>query len=139
MKKRKTGTRARKVLGKPPEFLGWKSSDDDEIEVRRWRGCTEIQSVEVLEPDFPLFATYRVRSISGSCYEVEIRDLKNRNNSCECIDHRVSALGTCKHIEGVLAALGKRNPACACSGPRRSGARREWKYFSPAMVLRVLW
>ena len=28
-------------------------------------------------------------------------------NSCGCIDHRVNGLGTCKHIEGVLAALAR--------------------------------
>ena len=75
MKTRRKCARARKVLGKPP-VLGWKTSDDDEIELRRWRGRTEIQSVEILERDFTLFGTYRVRSASGTGYQVEIRDLK---------------------------------------------------------------
>lgn len=123
MKTRRKTTRARKVLGKPA-IVGWKTSDDDEIEVRRWRGCTEIQSVEVLEPDFPVFGTYRVRSTSGSRYEVEIRDLKNPSNSCDCIDHRVSALGTCKHIEGVLAALKKKAGARAMSAAAGRGSSR---------------
>jgi hypothetical protein len=32
----KKQTKARKVLQKPP-ILGWKTSDSDEIELRRWR------------------------------------------------------------------------------------------------------
>ncbi|HEY6257463.1 MAG TPA: hypothetical protein VIY51_16895, partial [Xanthobacteraceae bacterium] len=46
----------------------------------------------------------RTRSGSGGAYEVEIRTLDGFGNSCGCIDHRVNGLGTCKHIEGVLAA-----------------------------------
>ena len=61
-----------------------------------------------LEAEQPFFGTFRVRSGSGSFYEVEIRSLDGFANSCGCIDHRVNGLGTCKHIEGVLAALRQR-------------------------------
>ena len=37
--------------------------------------------------------------------EVEIRSLDRPLNSCGCADHWVNGLGTCKHIEGVLARL----------------------------------
>lgn len=104
--------RARKVLEKP-RMLGWKTSDQDEIDARRWRGRTEIADIEALEPAFALFGTFRVQSASGGVYDVEIRDLEARNNSCGCIDHRVNGLGTCKHIEGVLAALRKTHGARA--------------------------
>src|SRR6478672_1415298 len=56
---------------------------------------------------------------SGGFYEVEIRDLDGLRNSCGCIDHRANGLGTCKHIEGVLAALQQRSP-----GPFREAATR---------------
>lgn len=102
--RRKSKTRARKVLERP-QPAGWQTSDDDEIALRRWRGQTEIVSVEALEPDIPFFGIYRVQSGSGSHYDVEIRDLIGRRNSCGCIDHQVNGLGTCKHIEGVLTAL----------------------------------
>lgn len=95
------------MLEKPP-VLGWRTSDEDELNLRRWRGCTEIARIEVLEPEHGPFGTFRVRSNSGNVYEVEIRDLAGRTNSCGCIDHRVNGLGTCKHIEGVLAALQKK-------------------------------
>ncbi len=110
MKKRNTNRRARRVLQKPP-LLGWRTSDEDELNLRRWRGHTEIAAIEALEPAYGPFGTFRVRSSSGSAYEVEIRDLAGRNNSCGCIDHRVNGLGTCKHIEGVLAALGTKGGA----------------------------
>ena len=102
--KRARKSKAVAVLERKP-VSGWATSDDDEIGLRRWRGCTEIRDVVALEPDRSFFGDFRVRSASGGCYEVEIRALDKLANSCGCIDHRVNSLGTCKHIEGVLAAL----------------------------------
>ncbi len=101
--------KARTVLDRPPPLQGWRTTDDDEIALRRWRGRTEIIAIEALEPKQPYFGTFRVQSGSGGFYEVEIRDLNGFSNSCGCIDHRANGLGTCKHIEGVLAALRQRN------------------------------
>ena len=123
MAARRKKSKARKVLEKPP-VLGWKTSDDDEVALRRWRGRTEIQKVESLEANFSTFGTFRVRSASGGSYDVEIRDLKNRNNSCGCIDHHVNALGTCKHIEGVLAALKRKIGVRAFSAAVAKGSPR---------------
>jgi hypothetical protein len=100
---------ARAVLDRPPPLRGWRTTDADEVALRRWRGRTEIVAIEALEPNQPFFGTFRVQSGSGGFYEVEIRDLDGFNNSCGCIDHRANGLGTCKHIEGVLAALRQRN------------------------------
>lgn len=105
------GGRARAVQERAPAPQGWDTSDEQEVELRRWRGRTEISAVEALEPQHPVFGAFRVRSESGGAYEVEIRTLDGPDNSCGCIDHRVNGLGTCKHIEGALAAL------------RRGGAR----------------
>jgi superfamily II DNA or RNA helicase len=101
--------RARAVLDRPPAPQGWRTSDAEEIELRRWRGRTEIAAVEALEDGQPVFGTFRVHSDSGSPYEVEIRSLNATANSCGCVDHRVNRLGTCKHIEGTLAALRRRS------------------------------
>lgn len=122
-KKRSARGGARSTLEKPP-ILGWKTSDNEELHVRRWRGRTEIAGIEALEPEYEFFGTFRVRSSSDNAYDVEIRDLAGHNNSCGCIDHRVNGLGTCKHIEGVLAALRARagarrfNAAAAAGTPR---------------------
>jgi hypothetical protein len=102
------GRQARTVLERPAAPLGWDTSDEHEIELRRWRGRTEITAVEPVEPAHPVFGTFRARSESGTIYEVEIRSLDGLENACGCIDHQVNGLGTCKHIEGVLAGLRRR-------------------------------
>src|SRR5271154_4535895 len=107
--KRPPTSNSLKVLDRPPPQRGWKTSDADEIALRRWRGTTEIVAIEALEQDAPIFGTFRVRSGSGGFYEVEIRSLAAHTNSCGCIDHRVNGLGTCKHIEGVLGALERKS------------------------------
>ena len=102
---RNKGGVARRVIDRPPGFVGWRTSDEEEINRRLWRGRTEILAVEALETADPFFGSYRVRSASGASYDVEIRSLAARENSCGCVDHAVNGLGTCKHIEGALHAL----------------------------------
>ena len=55
-----------------------------------------------------MFSTFDVQSVSGRSYTVTIRSLDERRNSCTCPDYRTNLIGTCKHIEGVLAHLRKR-------------------------------
>jgi superfamily II DNA or RNA helicase len=110
--------KAKKIQERATAFQGWNTTDDEEVERRRWRGLTDLADIENLEPGYPIFATFRVRSTTGRTYEVEIRSLTARENSCDCPDWRVSGLGTCKHIEGVLESLrrqGKRAFAAAGS------------------------
>src|SRR5215510_9106401 len=94
--------RAAKSVLDRPALPGWRTSDDDEILVRRWRGRTEALAAIPLESSEPFFGTFRVQSASGASYDVEIRSLTAFVNSCGCIDHRVNGLGTCKHIEGAV-------------------------------------
>ncbi|ATQ67847.1 ATP-dependent helicase [Methylosinus trichosporium OB3b] len=125
--RKEAGKAARKrkaaaVLERKPA-LGWRTSDEDEIDLRRWRGSTEILDVVAHDSSQEFFGDFRVRSTSGADYEVEIRSLDGLTNSCGCIDHRVNALGTCKHIEGALAALRRGRArvfraAAAQGGPR---------------------
>ncbi len=98
-RKSKDETRAR------PRFRGWLSTDAEEIERRRLRGREEAIHVEALETGRPFFGTFLARSDGGGSYRVEIRSLTEHVNSCECPDHRVNGLGTCKHIEAVLYRL----------------------------------
>lgn len=109
--------KAKKVQEKSSGFQGWNTTDGDELERRRWRGLTDIAAIENLEPEHPYFGTFRVCSASGATYEVEIRSLLLRENSCGCPDWRVNGLGTCKHIEGALEILRrKRKRAFAAAG-----------------------
>src|SRR5215472_1855526 len=117
----KKGGRARAVLNRP-QTLGWSTSDAHEIALRQWRGRTEITQLEALEPEHPVFGCFRVAAGGTASYEVEIRNLEEHANSCGCIDHRVNRLGTCKHIEGVVAALNRRGAKAVgapCTGSTR--------------------
>jgi len=84
---------------------GWSTSDADEIERRRVRGVTEAIRIEPEAPDTGFFGYYQARSGGGQTYRVEIRSLADPINSCDCPDHRVNGLGTCKHIEATLHRL----------------------------------
>jgi hypothetical protein len=110
-------TRARKVIERRPRSQGWHTTDEEEIERRRQRAAGEPLAVAALEPEHPVFGTFRVASENGSAYEVEIRSLSEPDNSCGCPDHQVNGLGTCKHVEAVLARVGRSRTA-------REGNRR---------------
>jgi superfamily II DNA or RNA helicase len=120
--------RARKKTVRPAQ--GWRTTDEDEIERRRQRAAGEPLAVEALEPDHPVFGTFRVSSETGSSYEVEIRSLSDRDNSCGCPDYEVNGLGTCKHVEAVLARVRTLRQAKTANGRievflRRTGERPE--------------
>ena len=102
---KRSGKHAKKVQERGPGFVGWNTTDAEEVERRRWRGLTDVVSVESLEPEHPYFGTFRVRSGSGGSYDVEIRSLTTAENTCGCADWQVNGLGTCKHIEGALDRL----------------------------------
>ena len=112
MTKRKTHPSEAKAQHKRPSFRGWKTTDEEEIERRRLRASTAPMSIEPLEPRHRFYGTFAVRSENSSeTYVVEIRSLTDLENSCECMDYQINGLGTCKHIEAVLAHLQK--------GPKR--------------------
>lgn len=88
-----------------PASKGWLTTDADEIERRRLRGASESLRVEPLTRSHDFFADYRIHSKDGRTYRVEIRSLMDPINSCNCPDHRINGLGTCKHIEAVAHRL----------------------------------
>jgi hypothetical protein len=77
---------------------------EKQIERRRQRGETDIKRI-VNRGRHPVYSTFEVTSYSGRTYRVRIRDLERRRNTCTCPDYRTNLIGTCKHIEGVLAQL----------------------------------
>ncbi len=92
-----------------PSPHDWRTSDEDEIARRRQRAQTEELRVANLDPRHPIFSNFEVRSGSGLVYRVEIRSISRRRFSCECVDFRINALGTCKHVEAVLFYLEARH------------------------------
>jgi SNF2 family DNA or RNA helicase len=100
------GQEARKLT----RSFDWRTTDQDEIELRRQRAREEQPSIRNLDPAWPIFSRFEVNSKSGMTYSVEVRSLAGRTFSCTCTDFRVNGLGTCKHIEAVLPYLEARFP-----------------------------
>jgi len=114
------GSRARRVIERKPRPQGWRSTDEDEIARRRERAAVEPLEITAVERRSPLFGTYQVGSRTGGHYEVEIRALGERINSCSCPDHRINGLGTCKHVEAVIGWLERRRRTSAGKGRARN-------------------
>ena len=88
------------VEDRQPELL------QEQIERRRKRGIEELAKI-VNRGRHPVYSTFEVTSTSEQAYTVQIRSLTERLNTCTCPDYRSNTIGTCKHIEGVLANLEK--------------------------------
>src|SRR5437763_13157110 len=88
-----------------PSPHNWRTTDQDEINRRRARAQSEDFQIANTDPRHPIFSNFRVQSGSGLSYSVEIRDVRQRQFSCECVDFRINGLGTCKHVEAVLLHL----------------------------------
>lgn len=106
-----------------PSPHNWRTTDQDEINRRRQRAQTEEFRISNMDARHPVFSNFRVRSGSGLTYSVEIRDVRQREFACDCVDFRINGLGTCKHIEAVLLHLQARlkrlfQAAAANSSPR---------------------
>ncbi len=79
----------------------------EQIERRRKRGGKDIVKI-VNRGEDPVYSTFEVTSISQQVYFVQIHSLTERLNTCTCPDYLTNTIGTCKHIEGVLANLKKK-------------------------------
>jgi len=101
--------------------VGWRTSDEDEIERRRRRAAEETIRVQALERGQPFFGAFAAGVPDGEAYRVEIRALDEPVNSCECPDYAINGLGTCKHVEAVQRALARRRGRGAAA---REGSRR---------------
>jgi superfamily II DNA or RNA helicase len=78
----------------------------EQIKRRRKRGLEELTKI-VNRGRHPVYSTFEVASTSERAYTVQIRSLTERLNTCTCPDYCTNTIGTCKHIEGVLANLQK--------------------------------
>lgn len=75
-----------------------------QIERRQKRAEEEIAKV-VNKGGHPVYSAFEITSVSGRVYQVQIRSLSERLNTCTCPDYQTNLLGTCKHIEGTLLHL----------------------------------
>ena len=90
----------------PPAEEWRRTTDEEEVDRRRLRALEEAPTITNRDPRHAIFSNFDVHSPSGVTYSVEIRDLAERHFSCDCVDFGVNGLGTCKHVEAVLAHLG---------------------------------
>lgn len=64
--------------------------------------------------DHPVYSDFAVKNLeNGNTYRVSIRCVDGSMNYCECSDFKTNGLGTCKHVEFVLAHLEKRRGTAA--------------------------
>ncbi len=76
----------------------------EQLDRRRKRGLEELARI-ANQGQHPVYSTFEVTSTSERTYTVKIRSLTERLNTCTCPDYQTNTIGTCKHIEGVLANL----------------------------------
>ena len=140
------GARRRKASGKKrkpaklsrlskPEGM---SLEDWQVELRRQFGREQDYRLKNVG-DQPVFSEYEVvNPQSRNAYRVRVRGPQVGDNHCSCPDFATNTLGTCKHIEFVLAVLERKRggPAALRAGfqPPYSevflqyGARREVRF-----------
>lgn len=120
-----------------PSSHNWRTTDEDEVNRRRLRARTEEFRIINNDARHPIFSNFRVGSGSGLIYSVEIRDIANRQFSCDCVDFRVNGLGTCKHVEAVLLHLQGRFKQLFETASRKGSTRFEVQFDNERDSLRI--
>ena len=83
---------------------------EEQIDIRRKRAAEGQFRIQNLGRN-RVFSDYQISNpTTGGQYKVSIRGFDVGDNTCECPDFRTNTLGTCKHIEAVLAALREETP-----------------------------
>jgi SNF2 family DNA or RNA helicase len=78
---------------------------EEQIDIRRQRAVEGKFTIQNLGRN-RVFSDYRVTNpATGGQYDVSIRGFDLGDNTCTCPDYRTNTLGTCKHVEAVLAVL----------------------------------
>jgi hypothetical protein len=89
------------------------SLEDWQIELRRQFGREQRFGLHNLG-EHPVFSEFEVTNPqSQNTYRVHVRGPRVGDNYCSCPDFATNTLGTCKHIEFVLAALERKRGGVA--------------------------
>jgi SNF2 family DNA or RNA helicase len=84
---------------------------EEQIDLRRERAKAARFRIAKLDGK-GYFGTYSVTNpVSRGQYKVTIRGFDVGDNRCSCPDYKSNTLGTCKHIEAVLAHIATEAPA----------------------------
>ena len=81
---------------------------EQQIAERRERAAGAVAKI-LDRPAGGLYGDYRVKSTSQKTYRVAMRGPGLFENYCSCPDFAVNTLGTCKHIEALLAQFRQRH------------------------------
>jgi superfamily II DNA or RNA helicase len=120
MKKKSSTSRGTKATQPPKEQKLSRTHAPAEISPVEWQrvlrrqfGREQAFGLENIGAE-PFFSEFRVSNPqSKSRYRVAIRGKQPGDNFCACPDYATNELGTCKHIEFVLATLEKKRGAKA--------------------------
>src|SRR5215475_7766399 len=83
---------------------------EEQIDLRRRRAAEANFRIQNLGRN-RVFSDYQITNpATGGQYKVSIRGFDVGDNTCTCPDFRTNTLGTCKHVEAVLAALREETP-----------------------------
>ncbi|MFO8058297.1 MAG: DEAD/DEAH box helicase [bacterium] len=106
--KKKTATKTRTPRTRKPSNM---TVEEWQIALRR--EFSEVQEFKMKNiGEEPIFSEFLVENPeTGGAYKVAIRGEGPGINYCSCPDFAVNTLGTCKHIEFVLARLRKKRGA----------------------------
>jgi hypothetical protein len=115
----------------------WRTTDQDEIEVRQQRAREEQPQIRNLEPAWRIYSQFEVISRSGMTYNVEVRSLAGRVFSCTCTDFRINGLGTCKHVEAVLLHIEARFPKIFAQAREKGSDRIDVVWDATLDTLRI--
>jgi superfamily II DNA or RNA helicase len=78
---------------------------EEQIDLRRRRAAESPLQIKKLGRN-RVFTDYEVKNPkTAGTYRISIRGFDVGDNACDCPDFRSNTLGTCKHIEAVLATL----------------------------------
>ena len=111
--KKKISKKAKKRHRKLPKTPRTHKPDDMSLEswqiaLRREYGRDQSFKLKNVGPH-PFFSRFEVTNPqSGRTYQITIRGTKPGDNHCTCPDFAINTLGTCKHIEFVVAKLEKK-------------------------------
>src|ERR1043165_7270903 len=84
---------------------------EEQIDIRRQRAKAVKFQIENLGKN-RVYSDFRVTNPeSRGSYTVAVRGFDVGDNACTCPDFKANTLGTCKHIEAVLATLHDDLPA----------------------------
>jgi superfamily II DNA or RNA helicase len=89
----------------PPVEAGDAAPEEVERRRRVERGASGLFTIVAAPSRDGVHGRFAVQSPSERSYEVVIRSLAEPHNGCTCPDFGQNLLGTCKHIEAVLAHL----------------------------------